>query len=170
MVLRPSSFGLLVMHHGSLSCTCMCCRQVDKTELPPQSSKRRACVFSVQCGTHTHFMAAVTAAEAEVRSSTLTLSRTRIIFMLCCSLQTLPHHPLRCRQYVSAALLWLHTMLHQQTLQRKHTFHGSTTLWLASVPVPILHSLAHLCAVCAAMGGANHSNLGSLQQVHRPQH
>ncbi|KAL3141352.1 hypothetical protein ABBQ32_004935 [Trebouxia sp. C0010 RCD-2024] len=40
-------------------------RQIDRTELPPQSSKKRACVFSVQCGTHTHFMAAGTAAEAE---------------------------------------------------------------------------------------------------------
>ena len=42
-------------------------RQVDKPELPAQSAKRRACVFSVQCGTHTHFMAASTAAEAQVR-------------------------------------------------------------------------------------------------------
>ncbi|DBA69854.1 TPA: hypothetical protein ACH3X2_012566 [Trebouxia sp. C0005] len=41
-------------------------RQIDKPELPAQSAKKRACVFSVQCGTHTHFMAASTAAEAQL--------------------------------------------------------------------------------------------------------
>lgn len=41
-------------------------RQIDKPELPAQSAKRRACVFSVQCGTHTHLMAASTTAEAQV--------------------------------------------------------------------------------------------------------
>ena len=40
-------------------------RQVDKQDLG-QSGRRHASVFSVQCGTHTHFMAAETAAEAEV--------------------------------------------------------------------------------------------------------
>ena len=41
-------------------------------ELPAQSAKRRACVFSVQCGTHTHLMAASTAAEAQVSTCVFT--------------------------------------------------------------------------------------------------
>ena len=58
------------IHHAVSDAVCdvrLCLyRQVDRPSLPELTAKRHACVFSVQCGTHTHLMAASTAAEAQV--------------------------------------------------------------------------------------------------------
>ena len=92
----------------------MGCRQIDKTELPPQSAKRRACVFSIQCGTHTHFMAAGTAAEAEVLWSTCFLRRHALSVMLVETLDCSPLSYMRstlCCYFVTHAVKLVTVML-----------------------------------------------------------
>ena len=39
---------------------------MDKTDETFERRSRKGCVFSVQCGSHTHFMAAANPAEAKV--------------------------------------------------------------------------------------------------------
>lgn len=49
-------------------------------------------------------------------------------------------------------------------------FRCASNLLLVVVLLLIVDPLSHLYAVCAAVGGAYHPNLGALQQVHGPQH
>ena len=57
---QPDIYGPLHLSHLLL------CRQVDKTDETFKRRSRKGCVFSVQCGSHTHFMAAASPAEAKV--------------------------------------------------------------------------------------------------------